>query len=447
MIHTKTTAHANALTHYLAEYRRVAKDLIGAGEKQLQTLRQVAVNQFSELGFPTLKHPNWRHTSLIPLLQKPFFAVSPVVNVKLIDALKPAIGDGDNRLVFVNGFFSSSLSKIAVLPPHATINHLADIIEHHPECLPTHWEKSAFCEKNSFTSLNTLFMQDGAYIYLPPHTKLCAPIELVFVTYGEQNFVPIRNIIMVQENSQVIVVEKYISLADEENSYFTNSVTECFLAAQSGIEHYKLLEESKNAMHIGNIIVQQQESSRFSAYSLALTGALIRSDVRVQLCQAHAQCHLKSLYYARENQHIDQQTTVDHLSPETQSTAFYKGIVDDHACGVFNGKLIVREKAVKSKAQQLNKNLLLSPSAEIYTKPQLEIFVDDIQCMHGASTGQLDETAIFYLRARGLSAEDARTLLIKAFIHDVIQQMPLLSTYPFLSHSVKNLLTLDYVSV
>ncbi len=180
---------------------------------------------------------------------------------------------------------------------------------------------------------------------------------------------------------------------------------------------------------------------------MALAGALIRSDVHVKLCQPHAQCHLKGLYYAQEKQHIDHQTIIDHVSPQTDSEEFYKGIIDDNAHAVFNGKLIVREKAIKSRAKQLNKNLLLSTAAEVYTKPQLEIFVDDIQCTHGASIGQLDESALFYLRARGLSASAARTLLIKAFIHDIIHQMPLFSTYLSLSTSLKNILTFHYETV
>jgi len=241
-----------------------------------------------------------------------------------------------------------------------------------------------------------------------------------------------------------VIVEKYISLKKTAHYYFTNSVTECFLAAESHVEHYKFLEESENAMHIGNLLVEQQEKSQFSAYSLALAGALLRSDVRVKLCQAQAQCHLKGLYYAKNKQHIDHQTIIDHASPETHSKEYYKGIIDDHARAVFNGKLMMREKSIKSSAQQLNKNLLLSTTAEVYTQPQLEIFVDDIQCTHGANIGQLDETAFFYLRARGLSKEEAHTLLVKAFIQDIIQQMPLLNVY---SSSLKNSLTFDYASI
>jgi Fe-S cluster assembly protein SufD len=441
MIPSQITPHAFALAHYLNEYQRVKKSLVGAEQKQLQILRQTAIQKFSSLGFPTLKHPDWKYTSLVSFCQLPFSIASSDISPELAEIQEPA--SSDYRLVFINGFFSQALSKIAVAPNHAVIHHLADIMEHHPERLPSHWNDSATNEKNSFISLNTLFMQDGAYIYLPPHTKIVSPIELVFITSSEQGFTPIRNIIIVGEQSHATIIEKYISLPNTANCYFTNSVTECFLATQSHLEHYKLLEESENATHIGNITVEQQEKSQFSAYSLALTGALIRSDVQVKLCQPHAQCCLKGIYYAR--QHIDQRTLIDHASPETYSEEFYKGLIDENARGVFNGKLIIREKAIKSKAQQLNKNVLLSDTAEVYTKPQLEIFVDDIQCTHGASIGQLDEAAIFYLCTRGLSKQEARILLIKAFINDIVQ--PLLSTYPSLSYSLKNLLAFDYANI
>lgn len=445
MTHSKITPHFSALSHYLSEYRRVEKNLTDTKENYLLSQRQTAIQQFTALGFPTIKHPDWKYTSLIPFLQQPFSIVAPAINnTELAENIAPSTSP--YRLVFINGFFSQSLSQTINLPNKAIISHLKNIIQKNPEHLFKHWKTETTHKKNSFIHLNTAFMQDGAYIYLPKDIQFKSPIELLFITTEENGFIPIRNIIVAEKNSRAVIIEKYISLNKLAPLYFNNTVSECFLAEQSHIEHYKLLEESNNATHIGYIHVEQQAKSEFSAYSIALGGALLRSDIDVKLCQPQAKCHLKGLYYAQNKQHITQQTIIEHASPQTISSEFYKGIIDGNARAVFDGKLIVREKAIKSSAKQLNKNLLLSTAAEVYTKPQLEIFVDDIQCTHGASIGQLDETALFYLRARGLTASEARTILIKSFIRDIIQQMPLLSTYSHLSHSLKNL-AIDYETV
>ena len=427
-----------AISHYVNEYQRGEKNL---GAHPLASLRKTALNNVATQGFPSRKHPDWKYTSLASFVQTPFSIASAHSSSDLSLSLEPT---NTIRLVFVNGLFSAALSPINV-PNSIIISNLADIINKHPESLPKHWDTSTANEKNSFINLNTAFMQDGAYIYLPANTQIEAPIELVFIATHEQSFIPIRNIIIAEENSQAVIIEKYITLNETPNTYFTNTVTECFLSQQSQLEHYKLIEESEKSTHIGMLCVSQQEKSQFSAYSIALGGGLVRSDTHVKLAQAHAQCHLKGLYNAQGKQHIDQQTIIDHISPFTMSKEFYKGIISDHARAVFNGKVIVRPQAIKSKAEQLNKNLLLSRHAEVNSKPQLEIFVDDIQCTHGASIGQLDETALFYLRARGISEKEARALLIKAFVHDIIQQMPLLTAQPTLSPSLKNLF--DYASI
>lgn len=419
--------YQSALSHYLSEYRRVEKNLPDAIHNPLRTLRQTAIQQVENIGFPTRKHPDWKYTSLLPFLQIPF-AIAKRMYIPISDCimrLEPT--NASQRLVFINGFFVHALSQQSPLPQQAIVTHLANGLEHHSDHLFSHWE--AFTEqKNTFAHLNTAFMQDGAYIYLPPQTQLTSPIELISITTDEQCFSPLRHIVIAEKNSRATIIEKYVSLPAKTNTYFTSNVTDCFLAKESHIDHYKYIAEGEKAIHISQLRAVQQEKSQFSAYSAALTGGFIRSDTHVKLCQAHAECHLKGLYYAKGKQHIDQQTTIEHASPQTYSKEFYKGIIDDHAHAVFNGKLVVHPKAIQSNAHQLNKNLLLSTSAEVYTKPQLEIFVDDIQCAHGASIGQLDETALFYLRTRGLTAQEARTVLINAFIHDIVQQMPLFNT-------------------
>lgn len=440
-INTPIKPHFSAVSHYVNEYKRIEKDLAGHQLESLRTRRKTALDNFATLGFPSRKHPNWKYTALTSLLQTPFCTAAADINSELSLALAAT---NNQRLVFINGYFSHALSQLTSLPNNSIISHLAGVIRHNPEHVLSHW-KTNTPTKNSFIHLNTSFFQDGAYIYLAADTQLTSPIELLFITTEEGRLVPVRNIIIAEKNSRAVIIEKYITLKETTSAYFTNTVSECFLAEQSQLTHYKLIEESEKATHIGNICVVQEEKSQFSAYSLVLKGSLVRNDTHVKLAQAHAQCLLKSLYYAQGKQHIDQQTIIDHLSPFTTSNAFYKGLIADHARAVFNGKVIVRPQAIKSKAEQLNKNLLLSPTAEVNSKPQLEIFVDDIQCTHGASIGQLDETALFYLRARGLTEIEARSLLIKAFIQDIIQQMPLLTTDSSFSPSLKNLF--DYENV
>jgi Fe-S cluster assembly protein SufD len=426
MLTNTLNANFSAVSHYCDEYQRVAAELPGHNHESLQSLRKTALAHVSALGFPTKKQADWKYTPLTSFLQTPF-SINPNSDSKALSAILET-SDNPYRLVFLNGHFSPSLSKISTLPDQIVLSDLAAQIKNNPEHLVNHWKKSTE-QPNSFIHLNSAFIQDGAYLYLPANTTLTSPIELIFVNSGEQSFIPIRNLIIAEENSRAVIIEKYISLKEKATTYFSNTVTECFLSTQSHIEHYKLTEESKKSTHIGNLCATQQANSQFFSYSIALSGGLVRSDTQVKLEQAQAQCHLKGLSTAQEKQHIAHHTVIDHRSPDTHSKQFYKGVVNDKASAVFNGKVIIRPQAIKSKAEQLNKNLLLSPHAEVNTKPQLEIFVDDIQCTHGASIGQLDDDALFYLRARGVNASEARQLLIKAFIQDIIQQMPLLRTH------------------
>lgn len=417
----------NVIAHYCQEYQRVEKELMGHNQHYLNQLRLNALKQFSKHGFPNKKQSDWNYTSLATLSQTPYTVnistPTNAVSTTLLDPLR-----SDFRLVFVNGFFAAQLSHIALLPDNCSITSLTTMLKQYPDQFNATWKPNDTIEKNSFTQLNTAFMQEGAYIYLAANTHLHSPIEILFITTDDASdrFIPLRNILIAEENSKATLIEKYIDMTSENNTtYFTNTVTECRLAVNSHIEHYKAISESKRAQHVGNLDVSQQNNSQFSAYSLALSGELIRSDVSVKLLAPDAYCQLKGLYYAVAKQQVDHCTQIDHISPHTRSEEFYKGIIEDQAHATFNGKIIVREQAIKSKAEQLNKNLLLSPLAKVNSKPQLEIFTDDIQCTHGASIGQLDNDALFYLRTRGLTVMAATDLLVQAFIHDIIEQMPL----------------------
>jgi FeS assembly protein SufD len=425
MSNNKTIHDVNTLVHYDREYQRLEKKLLGHNPDYFKQLRRTAFEKFSTLGFPSKKQADWKYTSLTRLRQTPY-SLAEATNCNMLNAIETS--SSQFRLVFVNGFFSAHLSTIAVLPDTCKIVNLSALLDQEPEQFHTLWQTNEMSERNSFTQLNTAFMQEGVYIYLAANTHLDSPIEILFINTDEtpHRLITLRNIIIAEENSQATLIEKYIDKTPENNThYFLNSVTECHLATHSRIEHYKLITEAKQAQHVSHLYVNQQKNSQFSAYSLALSGALIRSDVTVRLLAQQAHCRLKGLYYAQNQQQVDHCTVIEHVSPDTHSEEFYKGIINDRARATFNGKLIVREQASLSKAKQLNKNLLLSAQAEVNSKPQLEIFTDDIQCTHGASIGQLDKDALFYLRARGLTLTEATDLLIKAFIQDIIEQMPL----------------------
>lgn len=437
MLNNKKINDVNALAHYDREYQRVEKKLFGQNQDYLKRLRKTAFERFSTLGFPSKKQADWKYTSLTTLRQTPY-SLAEATDCNSLSAIE--ISPSNYRLVFVNGFFAAHLSKIAVLPDTCRIMNLSALLDQQPEPFHSIWKANEMAENNSFTQLNTAFMQEGAYIYLAANTQLDSPIEILFINTDEtpHRLIPLRNIIIAEENSQATLIEKYIDKTPENNThYFLNSVTECHLATDSRIEHYKLITEAKQAQHVSHLYVSQQKNSQFSAYSLALSGALIRSDVTVRLLAQQACCQLKGLYYAQGQQQVDHCTVIDHVSPDTHSEEFYKGIINDHARATFNGKLMIREQANLSKAKQLNKNLLLSSQAEVNSKPQLEIFTDDIQCTHGASIGQLDKEALFYLRARGLTATEATDVLIKAFIQDIIEQMPLFNEVS-LSKTISN---------
>jgi FeS assembly protein SufD len=437
----------NAVTHYCREYQRVEKELAGQDQEYLNRLRLTALEEFSTHGFPSKKQVDWKYTSLTALCQTPYsLAYAPSSGNETLAMLEPS--HSDYRLVFLNGFFAAHLSTTINLAD-CKMTNLATMLNQDPEHFNATWKPNEALENNSFTHLNTAFMQEGAYIYLAANTRLNSPIEILLINTDEtsQRFIPLRHIIIAEENSQATIIEKYIDMTPENNTnYFLNTVTECRLAANSHIEHYKIITESKQAQHVGSLCVTQQKNSQFSAYSLALSGILVRSDVTIKLLAPRARCRLKGLYYALGQQQIDHCTQIDHVSPQTCSEEFYKGIVDNQARATFNGKLIVRERAVQSKAQQLNKNLLLSAHAEVNSKPQLEIFTDDILCTHGSSIGQLDKDALFYLRARGLTATQATDLLVKAFVQDIIEQMPLFNT-SFLPDFLKKRLINTHESV
>lgn len=416
-----------ATDRYLMQFEQAKDALPGAALPWLRDLRESAIARFTSLGFPTLKHEEWKYTSVAPIEKRPFRLAEQShdgVTAERIERLA-LTGATGLLLVFVNGYFAPELSRLQA-QHGVTLSSLAEALEREPEILQEHLARSA--DGHAFAALNTAFMADGAYIRLAPGTVVDAPIQLLFVSTastGDAFVAHPRNLIVAEDNSQAVIIESYAG--SDESGYFTNAVTEVFTGRNAVIEHYKLQQEGRKAFHIGMLHARQDRDSAFTSYAFDLGGALVRNDIRTLLDAEGADCTLNGLYVIGGRQHVDNHTHIDHSKPHGTSREYYKGVLDGMARGVFNGKVIVHPDAQKTDAHQSNKNLLLSENAEVDTKPQLEIYADDVKCSHGATVGQLDSDAIFYLQTRGIGADEARSLLTYAFASDIVSRIRLAS--------------------
>jgi Fe-S cluster assembly protein SufD len=398
-------------------------------EGRIRPLREAAFARFAELGLPTTQDEDWKYTSLAPLAQVQF---TPAVEGELqgptleqLDRLAGGPpGDGAARLVFVDGHHRPELSSHGASSGRAFIGSLAAALAERPELVERELARHADYQRVALVALNTAFIEDGAFIHLPAGEVLQAPIHLLFVSTapGRATVSQPRNLIVAGAGSQATVVETYAGLFDEV--YFTNAVTEVVLGEGSRLEHTKLQEESARAFHIALLQVHHGRNSRFTSHSVALGAALARNEVRALFASEGSECTLNGFYMATGKQHLDNRTLIDHQSPRCTSRELYKGVLDGHSRGVFSGRVVVRMDAQKTDASQTNRNLLLSEEALVNTKPQLEIFADDVKCAHGAAVGKLDEDALFYLRSRGLDREAARSLLTYAFASEMVNLIP-----------------------
>jgi Fe-S cluster assembly protein SufD len=319
------------------------------------------------------------------------------------------------------------LSRSTVLPREAHVESLASAMAARRERLGLHLGRVAALEGRPFVALNAAFLDDGAWIDLPAGSVLERPLHLLFVAGGGAGGRPLmshsRLVVILGENSQASVVETFVG--GDGTRYFTNAVTEIVVGENAGLEHYKLQHEGADAYHVGATQVRAERHARYASHSISLGGALVRNDLTAVLDGEGVECTLNGLYAADAERLVDNHTTIDHVQPHGGSREMYRGILADRSRGVFNGKIIVRPNAQKTDAKQTNRALLLSEDARINTKPQLEIFANDVKCTHGAAVGQLDDDALFYLRSRGLGEGTARRLLTHAFVADVLNRMPL----------------------
>ena len=407
---------------YIANFAQFERSLNGRTHSWLNAIRKDALARFDELGFPTTRDEQWRFTNVAPIARIPFKPADPQANsLTISDISRYTVCEARcMQLVFLNGFYCENLSTVKFVPKGVRIISLAKAFETERALLEPMLSRSEVNRNNAFTALNTAFMADGAFVYVPANTVLKDPIHLLFLSTNQAEAaisVP-RSLILLQNGSQASIVESYAGLGS--GLYFTNSVTEVHVGENCVADHYKLQRESDAAFHIANVQVNQGRDSSYSSHSLSLGGSLVRNNINVLLDGTGADCELNGLYVTKGHQHVDNHTAIDHSKPNCVSRELYKGILDDASSGVFNGRIVVRKDAQKTNARQTNKNLLLSKGAGINTTPQLEIFADDVKCTHGATIGQLNEEELFYLRSRGIDRDAARTLLAYAFASELL---------------------------
>jgi Fe-S cluster assembly protein SufD len=390
-------------------------------------LRKAGIARFAELGFPTLQQEDWRFTNVAPIAKLPF---KPIFQVSR-DSLTPeAIAEftfgrlAASRLVFVDGHYVAELSSSAGPQPQGVIvSSLAAALAGDAGLIKKHLARYPQGEDNPFAALNAAFFQDGGIIYVPAGKRLEAPVHLLFISTAKEAGATSnpRNLIIAEKASQVTVLESYVSLA--EAACFTNAVTELILGESVVVEHVKFQDEGRNAYHIASVHAHLERRCNFISHSIATGARLSRNNILTALAGEGVECILNGLYLTRGDQLADHHMVVEHAQPHCNSHEYYNGILDGHSRGVFHGRILVRRPAQKTDAKQTNKSLLLSEDATVDTKPQLEIYADDVKCTHGATIGQLNEESIFYLRTRGIGAETARRMLIHAFAGEIIERV------------------------
>jgi Fe-S cluster assembly protein SufD len=405
---------------YLQQFEQLRGELPGQDVPWLDELRQSSMNRFSSMGFPSQRDEDWKYTSLRGITSKSFgqavAAKSPVATADLV-----VPGLDSYRLVFVDGILEQMDKAAFDLPNGLEINTISSVLAKTPESLQPYLGRAIGESINGFISLNSALYRDGVVVSLEPDVELDKPLELVFVSSSDLSLAQPRNLVIAGENSRAKIIERYLSQGDE--STLSNSVTEIFLSAAAEIDYYVVQTLSRSAYQVCGIWVSQAQRSRFSCRTVTLGGGLVRNDLRSEMHGPQAHCDMLGLYSLSGKQHVDNHTTMIHGAESCTSNELYKGVLDQRSRAVFHGRIKVRQGAQKTDAHQTNNTLLLSRDAEIDTKPQLEIYADDVKCSHGATIGQLDENSLFYLRSRGLDADSARSMLTYAFVNDVLDEI------------------------
>lgn len=418
---SESVTKGNLTGELITLYRENNGLLENISGKLLNQHREHAFHDFDKLGIPTVKNENYKYTPLekyfagnydVELQANPF-------KLDVNSIFKCDVPDLNTHVVLVmNGFYYSS-DQMDSLPQGIIICGLNEASVKYPELFDKHYSKYADTSIDGLVALNTLFAHDGVFIYIPDGIQMTRPLQVINLSYSDRNLrITRRNLIVTGDNvrSAIVVCDHTVS----NHSFLTNSLTEIYAGRNTSINYDWLQNENGQSTHINNIFIHQEEASTFGSSIVSLHGGLIRNNFYAELAGQHADTSLNGLFLCDDKQHVANYILVDHASPNCTSNQLFKGILDDEATGSFNGKILVRKDAQKIQAYQKNNNILLSPTARMNTKPHLEIYADDVKCSHGATVGQLDSEALFYIRSRGINEDEARHLLMYAFANEIV---------------------------
>jgi len=399
-----------------------------------QDLRADAKNALAVLEFPNSKTEAWKYTRIGKITNKNY-GIQQEVGETTIDISSYLIPKLDaNIVVIVNGFYRDNLSQIEI-QDGIKISSLKDVIIESDGFIKDHLGAIAKSEKEIFIAINTLCFTDGVYIDLDKNAVINKPIHIINITTENNLITNTRTIVKAHDNSSIKIIESFVNLQGEEN--FTNNVAEFFLNPNSQVEYNKIQNKEGESYHISTEQVYQRKDSNFTINTITLDGTLIRNNLNIDVAAEGCETNLNGIYLGKDRNHIDNHTVVDHLKPNCNSNEVYKGILDDNSVGVFNGKVFVRPDAQKTNAFQQNNNILLTDDAVINSKPELEIYANDVKCSHGSTTGQLDDEAIFYLQARGVGRRSAINMMITAFAKDALERISIQSLKYYIENKIE----------
>ena len=420
---TEVVTHGDAFWEKLEQWQQGSAQTEPAW---LQALRRAGLARFAEIGFPTLKDEDWRFTNVAPMTKLPFEPIlSPPGFEGVAETLRtcPLSRLKGFRLVFVDGHYAPRLSFVPGGGKGIKVLNLATAISEGWEIVEKHLCRKMQTTPNAFAALNSAFFTDGALVYVPANQTMSEPVQVLHIGTASQTGTTahLRHLIIIESGGQATVVENYVSAAGPIR--VTNVATELIVGAGAKVEHCKFQDESASAYHVATLQAELSRSANLIGHSFALGAKLSRNNIRTLLAGEGVECVLNGLYLTKDDQLADHHMIVEHAQPHCNSHEYFNGILDGRSRGVFHGRILVRPDAQKTDAKQTNKNLLLSDDAGVNTKPQLEIYADDVKCTHGATIGQLNEESIFYLRARGIGEETARRMLMHAFAGEIIERI------------------------
>ncbi len=428
----------NLTQPYVDQFDAVKERLPGAQLPWLEARRVAGLARFKTVGLPTVKMENWKYTRL-PNLDEPGFRLATWDDGHVAVAGVPAFFSDQTalvRLVYVNGIIHPELSQLDQLPDGVSVEPIAQVLETDPGFIEQHMGTEAVAYDQGFAALNAAMMESGTVFRVATGVVINQPIEIVYLNGGtaEPIYRHPRNLFVLESGSQATLVKRHAGIS--AGAYFNNAVTEIVVGDGAILRHYTIQADCLEALHLSSVHVRVGRDATYENFNLAIGGRLSRTETRVRLEGRGSHCNLSGAYLMKASEHCDNTTVIEHLVPDTTAREVFKGVLNDEARGVFQGKLIVHKDAQRTDGYQMSRALLLSNRAEMDTKPELEIYADDVKCSHGSTTGQIDETALFYLRSRGIPEALARNLLIQSFIAEALEEISDLRVREAMAHQV-----------